>query len=227
MHVVPVRDIPGHDTGKVYDGYLIILKQLDIRDILNNANKTMYKAEIVAPNAVLITKPAMDYSDTTDANALAGKIYQQWTRNPVTNPSDDQINANPFVIAMDEARNSFNENRTKREWTHLLLQFDSSVTLSSEVLEQNKKNILPMKFLPIVVEVPELQPATAIVRNIPNPDPTVGGQVAAVEVYKYLITRMSWAVARVGQARDRTRSQQQQQSEEYQAVMSGITNLQF
>ena len=131
--VFPLQDIKGVKVGSHYFGYYIMFP-MDIRYVLDNETIEHYKARVFSANRVLLSVPAWPYSPLYNRDEIAGKVT-------------DVVNN-----AMDDARHSFEENKTSRMWKHLILEFPSEQNLAGKEIYQDagEDEELELEFVPFV-----------------------------------------------------------------------------
>jgi hypothetical protein len=133
--VFPIVDIPG-EKNQFFTGYYI-MTPMDIRFVIDEPTVSFYDARVFTNKSVLIQLPGWLYSPLNDREE-----FKKHLTDNVTN-------------AMDDSRHEYYEDKIRREWKYLLLDFPDDHELSSK--EINDKVVddetLKLEVVPITYKV--------------------------------------------------------------------------
>jgi len=114
--VFQVENIPGVRNKKAfYHGYFIALP-IDWRWYLDDDKTEHVKARVFTDNSVMLTMPAFDYTLLHD-------------RDTITMTNTEKMGY--IQDGMDNARHNFTEDKSRRMYKHLLLEFPADQTLNA------------------------------------------------------------------------------------------------
>ena len=151
-YVFPVRDIPGVDFKKHFNGYYIMMK-MDLRWVASDEHTEFYKARVFSSDTILITYPSWPYDVLMDRDAMKDAETSEELPSYVVN-------------AMDHARHEYSAQKEKFQWKHLLLQFPSGHDLSSKEIYAEAGEDFELKLESVAVEIPYvLAPGFTIVEH--------------------------------------------------------------
>jgi hypothetical protein len=133
--VFPIVDIPG-EKNQVFTGYYI-MTPMDIRFVMDEPTISFYNARVFTNKSVLIKLPGWLYSPLNDREE-----FKQRVTDNVTN-------------AMDDCRHAYYEDKSRREWKYLLLDFPDDHELSSKEIidEAVDDETLKLEIVPIAYKI--------------------------------------------------------------------------
>lgn len=185
------RDLPGKEQGTTYDGFIMVYRDVDIRDIVGTeeepAKDDAFWARFVPPNRVVVGVPALNYGERGHDNKEV----------------NDYIEEECIRKGMGNAINKFLKDLVRsRNLKTFDLQFPSDMKLSLENLRgaNSKSGEMEYELLPVEVDIPELQEnpleSVSVIVN--------GQRTQALKYVKFTKPALMWKIVIDEEGRDTT-----------------------
>jgi hypothetical protein len=109
----------GNEKGRLFYGHAVVIK-MDLRFVVDDTSKQMYRARISSSNEIIVTSPAYDYN----------LLYNWDVFHNNQNPKLDPL----WLDGMDDATDNYQQHVAGRELRHYKLTFPVDCKLSAKTI---------------------------------------------------------------------------------------------